>query len=252
MPAIPIAVCVSISYWAYSFQSETESYLKLAFIGLYLSLFFVVLTYWLNVKVILPGIPQKNHRWILAFVGFVLAWGILFGAHISTPALYPGINPPAITLELYATGERNPVAKGSEVWVEGISVGLLKLAPETLFRQGKWEIREGVPAAVSGEPAVMTWSGQSIGPVKLAFLSHPWSGIVKVTVNGETEIVDLYSSSEAGSRKEVILRLPPPSTPLEFTYLILFTTGVSIAYLLLLATAWLHSILYKVKRQPAK
>ncbi len=109
-------------------------------------------------------------------------------------------------LEIVATGKRNPKANSSEVWVQGlIRPDASRVAPEEFVLEGQWEIRDGVPLSYRKQPATLRWEGRFRGDAKLRLASHLWSGIVKITWNGQVRTIDLYA--DPATFKEIPLRL---------------------------------------------
>jgi hypothetical protein len=90
--------------------------------------------------------------------------------------------------KLTATGERNPEARGSEVWLVGFPF------PERLRQDPAegWDRRAGdlVSVGASG-PATISFDGP--GPLELRLVSHPWSGIALLETLEGVQTLDLYS-----------------------------------------------------------
>jgi len=118
------------------------------------------------------------------------------------------------TLEITATGQKNVRSHGSEVWLchlrqadgENVSIHAMKW-------ESGWELRENGENGVRlcshiHQPARLRWKGEVAGPLRLAFVSHPWSGVVQVRFNGVRRLIDLYGQ---GGEKSLILDPANPS-----------------------------------------
>ena len=111
-----------------------------------------------------------------------------------------------VRLAIVATGEKNPAASGSEVWVFGLfNAEGDCLVPATVFTQtGDWAVRDDVVVSHEHQPATLSWEGVLPGAVELRLLSHPWSGVVRVESREGIQRLDLYAAT--GDVKKV--RLP--------------------------------------------
>jgi hypothetical protein len=115
-------------------------------------------------------------------------------------------------LEIVATGQKNPAAQGSEVWVTGLMLDGCDRVPASAFElDGNWEVRDGVPLSHQQQPAMLRWQGTVDGEAELRLVSHPWSGIVTVTWDGASQTLDLYSDRAADFQTELSLFAATPS-----------------------------------------
>jgi SAM-dependent methyltransferase len=129
---------------------------------------------------------------------------------LKLPARALGRRSPRVTISV--TGASNPNSKGHEAWLLAayMNAGEPALPWEFMHRKGEWQERHD-PAAPYGRCLISTGGEVSLSvgtSPELVFLSHPWSGKVKVSWNGRTEEVDLYS--EQGGR----VRIFPARTPM--------------------------------------
>lgn len=99
-------------------------------------------------------------------------------------------------LVIETTGEKNETSSGLEIWIDGILKDGTSLDINTL-RLGKgWENRGRL--FNTGEKS-SSWKlcVRSREKTVITFVTHPYSGIVKITdPEGNTEVIDLYSSVE--------------------------------------------------------
>lgn len=110
---------------------------------------------------------------------------------------------PVVDLTVTATGKKNPLGKGSEVWLVGFP-GMEHAQAEP---EGSWIQKDGNLLALGErQPSTLIWRG--LGLQTVSFLTHPWSGVAELTINGEHQTLDLYSAS-GGTRT-----LPVPVMPI--------------------------------------
>ena len=129
--------------------------------------------------------------------GGQLAWilGSLAGAAlliVVTPLPPPG--PPAVfRLEVTALGEKNAASHGTEVWVQGLysEVSGRRLSLEPMRVSGEWEEKYGKLLSAGRPAATLRWEGSLDQEAVLKIVRHPYSGMVRVALDGETQTVDL-------------------------------------------------------------
>ncbi len=115
-------------------------------------------------------------------------------------------------IEVLATGLGNAKSKGSEVWLleAHLNAGEPALPWDYIHRSGDW-VERHEPAQPYGKCLIASRGALEVpagANPELVFLSHPWSGVVRVTAQGRTEEFDLYS--EHGGR----IRLNPFRNPM--------------------------------------
>ena len=191
-----------------------------------------LLAYIILFRVLPPRLKRFRATATIALSLAALSFGIGLAGVLPTP------RPVTHHLEIVATGQQNPAALGSEVWVTELRLADGTKVPSRAFtREGDWEIRDGVPISHQAQPATLRWSGfpkvvpeavvhgtwriqnlQSSIPAEsearvtrretrnaaLHFLSHPHSGIARITWNDHVRTVDLYSPAKT----ERVIPLP--------------------------------------------
>lgn len=97
-------------------------------------------------------------------------------------------------VSITALGESQELAKGSEVWLTSLMVDdrEIHLSDQEFSHDNSWKNIDGMLEA-SLKNAQLTWKGKVNSKVSLTFISHPWSGKVKISFNNETIIKDLYN-----------------------------------------------------------
>lgn len=97
-----------------------------------------------------------------------------------------------------ALGTKNERAVSSEVWAR-LEVDGKSMSPSVFTQDGKWKLDGEFLLSVPGaQPATFSWSGTYLEQLRLVFVSHPWSGKVRVTSQGKTEDLDLYAAVATG------------------------------------------------------
>jgi hypothetical protein len=188
-------------------QAQVTAPLDRALLLVYLVGVFTLVGYGLLFRVALPRLRAAGRAPVAWSLG-ALAAGCLLAALL---ALRPVPRPH--TLELIATGQRNPAARGSEVWVTGLyRADGSQVAVSELTLEGDWEIRDGVPLSYRNQPATLRWTGVLDGDAVLRLLAHPWSGVVQVRWDGRTETIDLYADA-ATTRELALPHVPPVGEP---------------------------------------
>ncbi|HZH74453.1 MAG TPA: DUF6020 family protein [Archangium sp.] len=159
---------------------------------------------------------------------------------MATPIQPPRI-PRGLLLEVTALGTRGEASRGTEVWVHGL-VGRddeipLPLTP--LPVAGQWEDRDGALVSSGHPPATLRWEGVLDREAVLRLGRHPWSGLARISLNGESQTVDLSSESSGGGglRLDVI----PASPGWLFQTVALLSDVLCLGLLVLAAGALLVS-----------
>lgn len=92
--------------------------------------------------------------------------------------------PPLVSLELTATGEKNPASKGCEVWLSKFPY------PKQVIQDppGSWALRDGDLVCTGAHPAKLRWKGR-LNPPVVNLGRNDFSGIVILkTAQGEQRI----------------------------------------------------------------
>ena len=236
--SLVVGLCGVISYGSHFLGLWSRSLPEQVWIIGYLWVLISGCAYWLLRIVVYPGLRSYSQRAkVLWLLGAILIGGCLL---IVIPVRKPAI-PIPVVLEIVATGEKNPVAKGSEVRVEGIKrTGGEPIPLSEIDLDEGWEIRNGLPVSYQLQPATLRWKGAVERRLKVSFISNPRSGIVLVRLNGEEKRIDLYSQNSSG--KTLTLR---PSSPAQLPVYSLLRGGINIAdsvilgILVLLVAVWL-------------
>lgn len=130
---------------------------------------------------------------------------------IAIPVPPPPAPPAPHELEIIALGERHPAAHASEVWVLGLFGPDGVRQPDDAFAHaGTWVPREGALLSYHDQPDTLTWRGRLTGDATLRLITHPWSGRVRITWDGQSQELDLYAP--ASTSCELRLSSQPDQT----------------------------------------
>jgi hypothetical protein len=180
---------------------------------------------------------QSYSRWgrLMWCVGSLMGAALLM---VATPVPAPRL-PQTFTLEVTATGEKNAASQDSEVWVLGLedkaSGEPLVLEPTRI--SGQWEEKNGKRVSFGRPEATLRWEGQLTREVVLKLTRHSWSGLARVTLNGEPRTVDLFSATneawvlplEADAQANALLVVLGRLSQLLSMGLLLLGVGVGVA-----------------------
>lgn len=103
--------------------------------------------------------------------------------------------PKVATLEVVATGQRNPASQGAEVWAKVMLPNGHPVRPRTEGGRGWTRRDDGVAMSPGSEAGTIAWDIKIASGAVLQLTRHAWSGIAEVTWAGEKTNIDLYSAS---------------------------------------------------------
>ena len=218
-------------------ESNTIRYLGLAA----LTALFTPAAYWLVFRFIWPRLQSfsPRGRWLSA-AGVALASAILLAA---IPLQIP---PQAhnVSLEIIATGQKNSLAQGSEVWILDVS---RQSGPAISFSEMQadsgWEIRDNALVSHQNQPAILKWQGKVVGGLRITFISHPWSGIVTVRWQGTDTQIDLFAATST----QKIIDLPLAQGAASDAGWLVFAASLVLADFLCMALLLLSGIAFAAR-----
>jgi hypothetical protein len=114
-----------------------------------------------------------------------------------------------LSVEIRALGTKDAASKATEIWfhldVDGSAVPLADFSSD-----GNWiEQSDYIVSVPYRQPALASWSGRANGG-KLSFITHDWSGIVRVTENGVSRDLNLYRAPGGSTTTAINLVDPAP------------------------------------------
>ena len=136
---------------------------------------------------------------------------------------------------------------GSEVWLrEAYRSGDFPIDKSEFSLDGGWQSKNDMLVSYQAQPATLTWSGSTNSDIKLVFLSHDWSGEVKVTLNGQSQMVNLYSPVETS--KSIVLPVQGGGSTNLVNVFFFSMTSISISFLLLVLSMWISGLNIESKK----
>ncbi|KAF6567412.1 hypothetical protein G9G63_02035 [Paenibacillus sp. EKM202P] len=106
-------------------------------------------------------------------------------------------------IEIHPLAQKNSASLGKEVWLKELKIDDHNIPINEMLMIGKWEIIENTPVYTGEGDAEIKWKGEIQKDIKLKLSNHPYSGIVQITIDGKSQILDLYSPKN--DSKEFIL-----------------------------------------------
>lgn len=235
--AVGVGLSAAWVFFAYGAYPHLESPIERAGIFAYFVLFFSALAYLVIKHAIWPHLRPHSSRRRIGIIALALGFsGVLM---LAIPVSPPTLAPLDHQLEIVATGTKNPLAQGSEVWVEKVVTSSDKVvAPEEFEREGEWEIRDGILLSSLSQPARLRWTGTTTGDVIVYLKTHPWSGIVQLTWDGQPQTIDLYA--DPGDKYIAVLpQRRPDASASALGALTLVADWLSMTILVLAIGLWL-------------
>lgn len=231
--ALGLGVAAAFAYYMHFLQIPLRAPGEQLFVLIYLIGLFTLLAFGVLFRFVAPRLSGFSRRATATW--FLIAF--LTGAYL---LLAIPVKMPTATsihqLEVVATGQKNPAAQGSEVWLTGFLQNDGTALPAADFQlDGTWEVRDGVPVSYQHQPAVLRWQGQLDGSATLRMLAHPWSGIVTITWDGVSQTIDLYA--DPGTQKEV--RLAVGTSAPGLSLLIFLADAIVLGLGILTLSVWL-------------
>ncbi len=147
---------------------------------------------------------KEKLYWITASI--IASVVFLYAIPIPVPGLFYG--EPTHNLKIRGMGDKNPSSQGSEVWLLSANNNVACQIPFSwLQADPSWKIIDNSFVSKQEQPGNLLWKGYfPYKRCRLIFLTHPWSGYVMVTLNGKSQVYDLYAPEQ--SVKEVVLEIP--------------------------------------------
>lgn len=146
-------------------------------------------------------------------------------------------------INIYASGEKNILSKGSEVWVDLDTSNFLLSYKNS--RDPGWELRDGQLLSYQHQPAKITSNIKFDRDSVLTFSKHAYSGVLNIKTGGQLTRYDLYSAT--GERLIIKLSdLPGVKIAIFDTLLHFFSYFLSCFVFLLIITYAAHKNINKL------
>lgn len=102
-----------------------------------------------------------------------------------------------LAVEITPLPEKNSSSKSNEIWIGKISIDGKEMKLQSLEHNGNWYLKNNMLLHNSNESEdSLKWAWNASGEVSIQFISHDWSGKVKVSINNTDQIIDLYNEKQ--------------------------------------------------------
>ncbi|WP_133054733.1 DUF6020 family protein [Niastella populi] len=102
-------------------------------------------------------------------------------------------------VKVTALGEKNDSARAPEVWITSINNSETQQSLNAISLAKGWEKNYNYILSARDQPATQEIKIRNSGKYEIEFISHSWSGKVKIEDGSNTTIVDLFREGPAGS-----------------------------------------------------
>ncbi len=201
------------------------------------------------VRAIAPALAGRSLGGRIAWAAACLAAGALATQVVPLPGELIHFLFPRHSLKVEAAPASNPASGGGRVEVRYIADGEAYLFPLDEWRRGPGWVRSDEGWANTGaESGAISWSGSLLNRARLALSTGPAGGMARITWDGETREVDLYTPAPT----ELVLKLgeaAPGALPARFYLWLAFAAyTLAFGYLFLALSTWLAGL--PLKRAP--
>jgi hypothetical protein len=202
-----VGCLIALSYYTRFGQARVTTTLDHGIVLLYFALLFTGASYLLLFRWLMPRLRSLPRASCLAWVVGTLAFSsAVVYADLLASAPPTLAQPEPHQLELLATGQKNVVAKDAQVWIIGLYNTEDQPIPLTTFTHDPgWTIQDDKLAFLGAQPATALWSGTLRGNAELRLVSHAWSGIVRITWDGQSQVVDLFNGAPTNATQTIQL-----------------------------------------------
>ena len=113
--------------------------------------------------------------------------------------LYPSIRNNFLVkqcnLNIQTLNDKNTDAKGTEVWIDSISVDGEIIPNNSIKLTDGWEVPNRLFSAGNGSFELLI-NFEYKDSIVITFITHPYSGKIKIKNDEKEEVIDLYSKSQ--------------------------------------------------------
>jgi len=168
--------------------------------------------FWLVLNIALDWtarrIPSNQRSWLLVICTLLSAW--------LTLALPFHLDPylgwlPSHTLEITALGTKNSLSSGYKITLRGIELGETTMSYLAFDRRGAWtsDPQDAAVLTADGQRgASLHWRGRTSAVTRIFLQRSPAGGMVEISWDGKSQVIDLYAETEASLLHEQSFDLP--------------------------------------------
>jgi hypothetical protein len=155
---------------------------------------FSAAAYRIITRVIMPMLAERSLRARAVWAGVCLLAGALAIVVIPLPGERIHFLFPRHSLAVEPAPARNPASSGDLVEVRFLADGDHYTFPLDELQHGPgWVMGDEGWATASAQPEALTWTGSLLNRARLGFSTGPNAGVARVTWDGETQEIDLYT-----------------------------------------------------------
>lgn len=178
-----------IGLFIYTTNYHTDSNIFAYVLGfLYMFLFFRFLFFSKTVLYIL----KTDNKIKVLFISIIITFICILSFGAKFVELY---NFPKVTYTIRATGEKNQLSKGTEIWIRTININNESLDLKNLEGATGWKLKDNNLVSFKKQPNSFSFETNAKDSVSINALNHLWSGQMEVSSGEDKEIFDLYSSN---------------------------------------------------------
>ncbi|MGO4693579.1 DUF6020 family protein [Paenibacillus sp. 2TAB26] len=191
--ALTIFISAVINLFFYNhFYSDLKNKMKESYLFIIAIFVLIIIVFSFNIlKYLLLKVNTMTRKNMIILISSSLFFSILL--HVTIPMKSSTLGKQT-SIEVTVLSEKNDLASGTEVWFNSLYKDGSKVDWENITFSENWVLKDNVVqyAVQSGE--TIKWDGKVNGNVSLEFVNHAWSGKVRISVDGNSEIVDLYNA----------------------------------------------------------
>jgi hypothetical protein len=200
--AMVAGIIATISYQAHFVHNQLVRPIDRVIVFTYFAILFSAFAYMLLFRLLVPHLRRLGRHayigWLFSVAAASIALVVIAVPRPQAPIFHQ--------LEVLATGEKNPSARDSQIWIVGLYDANKQPIPLANFTyDSAWEIKDEKLAFLGPQPASAHWSGTLEGDVELVLVAHPWSGVAQIRWDNQTQAVDLFADTEANSTRTIQL-----------------------------------------------
>lgn len=149
------------------------------------------------------------------------------------PMKYVAYSDRTSIISIEATGQKNELSLGTEVWIKSIQVDGKNIDLESLVNEGKWEYKNGKLVSYKNQPQQFIESFTYKDRLSIELVQHPYSGEANISIDGDVSLIDLYSEIENTKLVEVEAKLEPIVGKTVITHIGYFLLSIIISAMII-------------------
>ncbi|WP_430111641.1 hypothetical protein [Paenibacillus sp. B1-33] len=163
-----------------------------------LSILFITIALTVFMEFLISRVPEGYQiKFKFPTILLAICLSLLFTSIFSVAYLQNLNETKNITVEITPLSEKNINSKSNEVWVKRVSVAGKELDLLSMDHNENWQFKNNMLLHNSSQSSdSLKWNLNVSGEVGIEFVSHDWSGKVKVSINNNEQVIDLYNENQ--------------------------------------------------------